>query len=394
MKAITQVLTIAKDAIGHVITPAIEALSKKLLVIYAAPVNAEFGHFLFESIAAIISVTCKPDTANINTFEEALFPIFQKILTEPGAGTFAPYVFQVMSQFIELRGNLDPKYLVLLPVLTEVHHWEEVGNRPALVRLIQDFIIFGPATFNSDNLMPILGIFQKLLSNKQQDYLAFFLLESIVSSLDKTLVGQYMPQIFKLIFTRLQSSKTEPLVRSFILFLSNFIATSGVSFVMEQLNNAQNGIFSMILTSLWIPNISKISGKAERKAIACGTISLLSSDLTGTFFQNDQGASSLRDLISSLILLFTGETSNVAADSSYVDAGELVYNSGFNALKMATKLPTDYFAKIENAQAFFAATMKDLSTKYGQKFAQILSALSGENQTSFMAILKSANVTL
>jgi len=83
-----------------------------------------------------------------------------------------------MAQFIELRGTLDPKYLVLLPVLTEVHHWEEVGNRPALVRLIQDFIIFGPATFNSENLMPVLGIFQKLLSNKQQDYLAFFLLKA------------------------------------------------------------------------------------------------------------------------------------------------------------------------------------------------------------------------
>jgi len=150
----------------------------------------------------------------------------------------------------------------------------------------------------------------------------------------------------------------------------------------------------MILTSLWIPNISKISGKVERKAIACGTIYLLSSDLTGNFFQNDQGAATLKELIESLILLFTGETSKVAADSSYVDAGELVYNSGFNALKMATKLPTDYFAKVENAQTSFANTLKEISTKYSQKTNQILLALSPENQASLLAILKSANVSI
>lgn len=34
-------------------------------------------------------------------------------------------------------------------------------------------------------------------------------------------------------------------------------------------------IFSMVLTSLWIPNVPKISGKTERKAIACGSIALL-----------------------------------------------------------------------------------------------------------------------
>lgn len=82
--------------------------------------------------------------------------------------------------------------------------------------------------------------------------------------------------------------------------------------------------------------------------------------------QNDQGANTLRDFIISLIQLFTGETT-ASVDNSYVDVGELIYNSGFNALKMATKLPTDYFAKTENPQVLFANTLKTMSTKYGQK---------------------------
>jgi len=393
MKAITQVLTIAKDGVFPFIGPAIQALSKKLLLIYAAPKCPEFGHFLFESIAAIISITCKTDISNISKFEEALFPIFSKILTEPEAGTFSPYVFQVMSQFIELRRALEPIYHPLIAELTKVQFWEEIGNRPALVRLIQAFIIYGPNTFNAETLSPVLGIFQKLLANKTQDYLAFFLLESIVASLDKNLVGPFMPQIFKIIFARLQSSKTEQLVRSFIVFLSNFIATQGVPFVLEQLNNTQKGIFTMILTSLWIPNVSKISGKVERKAIACGSISLLNSDLTASFLQNQEGGNTLREFIISLILLFTGETSTVV-DNSYVETGELIYNSGFNALRMATKLPTDYFESTPDAEKLFAATLKDLSNKYGQQIFQLLGTLPDNNQASLIQILKNAGVSL
>lgn len=82
-----------------------------------------------------------------------------------------------MSQFIELRTTLESQYFPLIDQLSQANFWEEVGNRPALVRLIQAFITFGPTQFNETNLPPILGIFQKLLANKQQDYLALFLLE-------------------------------------------------------------------------------------------------------------------------------------------------------------------------------------------------------------------------
>jgi len=393
MKAIAQVLTIAKDGVFPFIAPALNALSQKLLVIYATPVSAEFGHFMFESLAAIISITCKSDVNNISKFEDSLFPIFFKILTEPEAGTFSPYVFQVMAQFIELRGALVPLYFPLISELTKVQFWEEIGNRPALVRLIQAFITYGPTNFNDQELTPVLGIFQKLLANKTQDYLAFYLLDSIVSSLDKNLVGGYMPQIFKLVFSRLQSSKTEQLVKSFIIFLSNCIATCGLAFVMDNLNSTQNGIFSMILTSLWIPNISKIVGKVERKAIACGSITLLESDLTGSFLQNQEGANTLRDFILSLVLLFTNEVIK-DNDTSYVEAGELIYNSGFNALKMATKLPTDYFASVEDEKLRFATTLKSLSSKNGSKISEILSSLPQEQINGLQEILKKAGVSL
>jgi exportin-2 (importin alpha re-exporter) len=80
---------------------------------------------------------------------------------------------------IELRKSLEKKFVPLFEELTKAHFWEESGNRPALVRLIQDFIAFGGNQLipNLQALVPVLGTFQKLLSNKQQDYLGFYIME-------------------------------------------------------------------------------------------------------------------------------------------------------------------------------------------------------------------------
>lgn len=138
----------------------------------------------------------------------------------------------------------------------------------------------------------------------------------------------------------------------------------------------------MILTSLWIPNVPKIVGKTERKSIACGSLLLLkyesflflvfssnqdSSDLSSTLLQNGQGVNIMKDFILSLIQLFTGETTGGPVDSNtYVDVDDkTITSSGFSALKMATKLPTDFYPSKENPPADFARIVKELMTRYG-----------------------------
>jgi exportin-2 (importin alpha re-exporter) len=54
--------------------------------------------------------------------------------------------------------------------------WEENGNHPALVRLLQAYIVNGPAVV-VPQLVPILGVFQRLVSSKRNDFLGFYLLE-------------------------------------------------------------------------------------------------------------------------------------------------------------------------------------------------------------------------
>lgn len=81
-----------------------------------------------------------------------------------------------MSLLIEMRGSLPNAYGPLLPELVKARFWEENGNHPALVRLLQAYIVNG-ASEVVPHLLPILGVFQRLLSSKKNDFLGFYLLE-------------------------------------------------------------------------------------------------------------------------------------------------------------------------------------------------------------------------
>jgi len=125
------------------------------------------------------------------------------------------------------------------------------------------------------HLQPILGVFQKLLSSSQSDHLAFFLLESIFLSLPFDQVQPFVANIFQLVFARIQSSKTLKIIRSFIVFLAFFIGKHGASTVLQAIDNVQPNLFMMVMSSLWLPNIQKVSGLTERKACAIAMIKLL-----------------------------------------------------------------------------------------------------------------------
>lgn len=81
-----------------------------------------------------------------------------------------------MAQLIEIRGTLIAGYGPLLPELVKARFWEENGNHPALVRLLQAYIVTG-ASVVAPHLVPVLGIFQRLVSSKRNDFLGFYLLE-------------------------------------------------------------------------------------------------------------------------------------------------------------------------------------------------------------------------
>lgn len=95
-----------------------------------------------------------------------------------------PYVFQLFAALLESNpsGTLPDYYQNLVsPILMPVM-WESRGNIPALVRLLSSIISRGSQYIIENNqIEPILGIFQKLLSTKANEGHGFDLLESVVA---------------------------------------------------------------------------------------------------------------------------------------------------------------------------------------------------------------------
>jgi len=96
-----------------------------------------------------------------------------------------PYVFQLFAALLEANSSASlPSYYqeligpILMPVM-----WDSRGNIPALVRLLASIIPRGSEYIAQQNqIEPILGIFQKLVSTKANEGYAFDLLETVVES--------------------------------------------------------------------------------------------------------------------------------------------------------------------------------------------------------------------
>jgi exportin-2 (importin alpha re-exporter) len=98
---------------------------------------------------------------------------------------FMPYIFQLFAALLEANSSATlPSYYenLIAPVIMPVM-WESRGNVPALVRLLSAIIPRGvESIMKSNQVEPILGIFQKLISTKANEGYGFDLLETVVEN--------------------------------------------------------------------------------------------------------------------------------------------------------------------------------------------------------------------
>lgn len=94
-------------------------------------------------------------------------------------------MFQLFAALLEANpsASLSEYYQSLISPILAVEVWISKGNVPALVRLLTSIIPRGATDIaNSNQLEPILGIFQQLVANRANEIYAFELLECIISS--------------------------------------------------------------------------------------------------------------------------------------------------------------------------------------------------------------------
>lgn len=230
MKCIMRSLSTAREDIVQVTDVVLEKLTSALFAVAKNPRNPQYNHFLFESIAILVKSVCSKHPEHVATFEGLLFNPFQAVL-QMDVSEFIPYVFQILAQLLEYRPDntgLGESYTMLFPPLMTPSLWESKGNVPALTRLLQAYLQKGAAEIVANNqLNPLLGVFQKLLSSKATEGGAFDLLGAITKFVPISSLEPLMKQIFNLLLMRLQKGKTNRYVRLVTGFFAQFIGQFG-----------------------------------------------------------------------------------------------------------------------------------------------------------------------
>ncbi|PZC71936.1 hypothetical protein B5X24_HaOG212249 [Helicoverpa armigera] len=232
VQAVLRTLSCLQDGSLSYLGDALPKLAHMLSVVAKNPCKPHFNHYLFETLSLAVSLVTKSNPDAISAFEDALFPIFQEIL-QNDVQEFMPYVFQMLSLLLELRGGGGggggggDAYSALLPCVVAPALWERPANVRPLVRLLCAFVAQRP---------------QQVLASGR---------------------------------LRLSSSKTTKYVRGLIAFLGFYAAHFGADPLIDLVDSVQAGMFGMYVERVLIADLQRVSGALERKAAAVGCVKLL-----------------------------------------------------------------------------------------------------------------------
>ena len=86
MKAIMRTFGVLKDNVVPFLGDLLPKLTEKLTIVARNPSRPNFNHYLFETLSLSIRIVCKTNPDAVSSFEQALFPIFQGILSQDISG--------------------------------------------------------------------------------------------------------------------------------------------------------------------------------------------------------------------------------------------------------------------------------------------------------------------
>ncbi|XP_050671421.1 exportin-2 [Leptidea sinapis] len=397
MKAILRTLSCLRDSALSYLGEALPKLAGLLAVVTKNPCKPHFNHYLFETLSLSISLVVKANPNAITAFEDALFPIFQEIL-QNDVQEFMPYVFQMLSLLLELRGTVqagpDSAYAALLPCLVAPPLWERPANTRPLVRLLCAFIATSEHLVRSSGkLTAMLGVFQKLIASKTNDHEGFYLVQSLLYKFGNSDMQQYTKQIMTLLFQRLSSSKTTKYVRGLIAFLGFFAAHFGADTLVDIVDSIQPGMFGMYLERVLVPDLQKVSGALERKAAAVGCVKLLADC---RHLQQGDLARFYTPLLQALIALFElpPDESSLPEDH-FIEVDETPgYQAQYTQLTCAKGLNADPLASVTDPKRYLVESLAAVSRASPGLLPPRVVALDEPHRTALHSYLAAYSVQL
>ncbi|KAI9015417.1 CAS/CSE protein [Hyaloraphidium curvatum] len=386
----TDLIPLASDVIAKV-TQIISAISRN-------PSNPKFNHYAFETLGALVRYICPGNPAAVAQFQELLFPPFREVLAND-VQEFMPYVFQILSQLLSFNVTVPEDYLAMLPPLLTPALWEAGGNVPALVGLLSAYLEKGAAGIVQRNqLPPFLGIFQKLIASKVNDVYGFDLLSEIFWNVPTEALQPFLKNIFALMLTRLQTSKTARYVQGFLNFVCLLVNMKKPGFgpteMLAAFDALQPNLFHGVMQGVLIPHLREVVNVEERKAaeVAMTTLmsrcppmleepylglwpalfSSLASMLEVPVAQRDSG----------------GDLDEELARFEAEEAGG--YQASFARLATVGKTKKDPVADVADPKAYFAAEMAGVAAREPAKFQAVLAKTPEEDAAYVRNLVQAA----
>ncbi|KAM0791591.1 hypothetical protein ACM66B_006034 [Microbotryomycetes sp. NB124-2] len=401
MKSVMRVILTARQSLTPVYQTVLQRLTRILGEISKNPSNPKFNHFTFESISALIRFITIGNPAALADFESSLFPPFQSILQQD-VSEFTPFVFQILSQLLELHGPADfpDAYKALLPPLLTPTLWEARGNVPALVRLLRAFLSKGAQTIVASNqLSPMLGIFQHLIASKGTDQFGFELLEAIYEFVPFDSIRQYMSNpVFVLLLTRLQSGKTDKFSQGLLKLICFLAAINkpGVDTdgVIAMVDGVQPGLFGQVLPVL-LPEALKAPLK-DRKVIAVGLSNLLTQSNT---MLTSPTINAWTPTMTTLLKLFALPLplSSGGQDDEQVEVTELEetgYQASFSRLGASERGRADPVAHVNDPKSYLAQGLSRASQARPGQIQPMMEACGAELAGPFLTYMSQSGLNL
>ncbi|KAF9198134.1 importin-alpha export receptor [Haplosporangium sp. Z 27] len=360
MKCVMRVILTVREKMMPLVTLCLARLTAIVQAVSSNPSNPKFNHYVFESIGALIRFICTATPEAAEQFENLLFQPFQVILQQDIA-EFTPYVFQLLSQLLSfhIRDDLSPAYQAMLPPLVQPTLWQQQGNIPALVKLLQSYLQKGASWIVANNhLEPLLGVFQKLVSSKINDHHAFELLQTMIIYVPMSILGNYMKPVLIMLLSRFQNHKTDKFKKGFVNFSFFYMAIdkegTGPDAYWALFETVQAGLFVQFLKTVWLTEAQKVSGRIERKTCAVAMVRLAIGSKTITEGNNFDAA--WPAVMTALVKFFEApqDVKGAAADAAEdddlyaIDIEESGYQAQFSQLTSASSSKVDPTAAVQD----------------------------------------------
>ncbi|XP_049879838.1 exportin-2 [Pectinophora gossypiella] len=405
MKAILRTLACLQEAGLSFLGEALPKLAQMLAVVAKNPCKPHFNHYLFETLSLAVSLVTKSNPNAITAFEDALFPIFQEIL-QNDVQEFMPYVFQMLSLLLELRGagaaagaggaagGDSDAYGALLPCLVAPPLWERPANVRPLVRLLCAFVAARTdLILRTNKLNAMLGVFQKLIASKTNDHEGFYLIQTMLFKFGEQVMQPYTKQVMTLLFQRLSSSKTTKYVRGLIAFLGFYAAHFGADPLIDLVDSVQANMFAMYVERVLIPDLQKVSGALERKAAAVGCVKLLTDS---AHFRQGALAQLWPKLLQALIALFELPTDESSLpDDHFIEVDDTPgYQAQYSHLTCAKGVSNDPLASIEDPKRYLAESLGNVSRSNPGLLPPRVAALDEQHRNVLQVYLNAYSVQI